>query len=398
MSIGTRPVPGSGSRRRTIGGTRWEYRVNGRGGARVVLWITAVVAGVLLAASPALAGGVRVRYPPTPGGGGLNGVQCFGGIGSCLAVGGGSKGVLVDRLTGSSWSEVPIRGPGLRGTATLNSVSCTGARSCVAVGGTGCRGPLAEVWNGRVWSVADAGLPACGFRTLRSVSCASGSACLAVGGACPGHTPGCSPGEVAGGVVERWDGRSWSAITYNSPNPVSLLGVSCPVRDGCAVVGQDSSAESVVGWWNGSRLSFLGLGDFQNNPEGPGAAMNGVSCTSVHFCEAVGFSWGSEGEAITWNGHSWGPLTGLPLLTDIERSAVSCVAAGDCVALGQSDPNIFPRFSAGRWESAAHDPGVGGFNSANAVWCGSLASCVTVGVHQDDNADDLGPMAAAGNL
>ena len=92
--------------------------------AGVVLWITAMAAGALLAASPALAGGVRVQHPPTPGGGGLNGVQCFAGIGRCLAV-----------------------------------------------GGTGCLGPLAEVWNGRVWSVADAGLPACwvtGMEILRS--------------------------------------------------------------------------------------------------------------------------------------------------------------------------------------------------------------------------------------
>jgi hypothetical protein len=375
-------------------GARW---------VRVVRWSAAVVAGVVLAASPAVAGGVRVRYPPTPGGGGLNRVQCFGGIGRCLAVGGSSKGVLVERLTGSSWSEVRAPDPRVRGTATLTSISCTGAGSCVAVGGNGCGGPLAEVWNGRVWSLADRGLPAC-LPYLQSVSCASGRACLAVGGVCDEiRYNDCLEG-VGGGLVERWDGRSWSAVGYKAPYPVSLFGVSCPARDGCAVVGVDSSGESVVGWWNGSRLSFLGLGDGSNSgPFGESsAAMDGVSCTSVHFCEAVGASNVAETgdaapEAITWNGSSWGPPTGPPA-QEGSLGPVSCVAAGDCVAIdGIGDAAHFERLSAGRWESDAHDPGIGQSNFANAVWCRSLARCVTVGVHQDANSD-LGPMAAAGDL
>lgn len=401
-------------------GARW---------ARVVLWITAVVAGVVLAASPALAGGVAVRYPPTPGGGGLNGVQCFGGIGRCLAVGGSSQGVLVDRLTGSSWSEVPAPDPHVRGTATFNGISCTGARSCVAVGGNGCGGPLAEVWNGRVWSVADRGLPAC-RPYLQSVSCASGSACLAVGGACTNpYSYNCGSGDgsggsetVGGGVVERWDGRSWRAIKYKAPYPVSLLGVSCPVRDGCAVVGLDSSGESVVGWWNGSRLSFLGLGDGSFSSarmHDQSAAMSGVSCTSVHFCEAVGASFGGRNpngniigdttpEAITWNGSRWGPPTGPPAGYS-ELGAVSCVAAGDCVAIdgntyAGNTPTAFDRLSAGRWEGVENEPGVGHLNPndliidwTNAVWCRSLTSCVTVGF-QSVNGVVEGPMAAAGDL
>lgn len=402
----------------------WSRWVGARW-ARAVLWIAAVVAGVLVAASPALAGGVAVRYPPTPGGGGLNGVQCFGGIRSCLAVGGSSKGVLVDRLTGSAWSQVRAPDPHVRGTATLISISCAGAGSCVAVGGNGCGGPLAEVWNGHVWSVADAGLPAC-RPYLYSVSCASGTACMAVGGACSATYFGNGPNlgglnsvidctTFRGGVVERWDGRSWSAIKYKAPYPVSPIGVSCPVRDGCAVVGVDSSGESVVGWWNGSRLSFLGLGDgsFASSRGGEAAAaMSGVSCTSVHFCEAVGATQTntfnpSAAEAITWNGRRWGPPTGPPA-QDGDLNAVSCVAAGDCVAIdggGMGTGGYFERLSAGSWESDAQDPGVpqisnndAPWDSANAVWCGSLASCVTVGVHLEGSDVVVGPMAAAGDL
>jgi len=170
-----------------------------------------------------------------------------------------------------------------------------------------------------------------------------------------------------------------------------------------------------VGWWNGSRLLFLGLGDGSKSSSRFGeqsAGMRGVSCTSVHFCEAVGFTLAGSGltaaEAITWNGRRWGRPTGPPAQW-FELSAVSCVAAGDCVALdgGNNDtgnPNAFDRLSAGRWESDKHDPGVGQINAngsandqVNAVWCRSLASCVTVGVQRNDGAL-VGPIAAAGDL
>jgi hypothetical protein len=284
----------------------------------------------------------------------------------------------------------------------------------VGVGGNGCGGSVAEVWNGRVWSLADAGLPACSSH-LRSASCTSGSACLAVGGACDGGYT-CNAGDVGGGVVESWDGRSWSAVGYTTPYPVSLLGVSCPVRDGCAVVGLESTGQSLVGWWNGSGLSFLALGfaSFGSTPSGGTlAAMNGVSCTSVHFCQAVGFSSAFAEDqipqAITWNGRAWGQPTDPPAAQGPRgrqqpvMGAVSCVAAGDCVALdgftGGDGADYFDRLSAGRWESATHDPSViGEWNEADAVWCRSLARCVTVGVHLSPIVGDLGPMAAAGEV
>lgn len=369
---------------------------------RAVLWLAAVTAAALLGALPAVAAGFPLQYPPTPDGGGLNGVQCFGGIASCLAVGGSSQGVLVDRLHGSSWSQVRAPNPHVPGTATFDSISCKGARSCVAVGGNGCGGPLAEVWNGRVWSLADKGLPAC-RPYLTSVSCASARDCLAVGGVNLGGA------NVSGGVVERWDGRSWSPINYKTSYPVWLAGVSCPVHDGCAVVGADSSGESVVGWWNGSSIAFLGLrdGTVSGNPDQQQqGAMNGVSCTSVHFCEAVGsvtpdYFDSPWSEAITWNGSSWGRETAPPGVAN-PLVAVSCVSAGDCGAIDQSgDPPYFERLRAGRWESEGRDPGFGFTNLVDGVWCQSLTSCVTVGVHQlgqDNNFQDLGPMAAAGDL
>lgn len=217
---------------------------------------------------------------------------------------------------------------------------------------------------------------------------------------------------------------------------MSPLGVACPARNGCAVVGLDSSGESAVGWWNGSRLSFRGLGDgsFGSSPpradhgrepnraphdpdlnggvQPSVAAMTGVSCSSVRFCEAVGATQqdllsGRVAEAITWNGRKWGPPAGPAAAGPDAQGglldAVSCVAADDCVAI--DDGTWFERFSAGTWESDQHDPGLpqenwtaAPFDSANGVWCGSLASCVTVGVHVVGSRVPGGPMAAAGDL
>lgn len=107
---------------------------------------------------------------------------------------------------------------------------------------------------------------------------------------------------------------------------------------------------TVVRWWNGSKLSFLGLWDGSlgsSRGGGEQASMAEVSCTSVRFCEAVG-----RLGVISSSGSRWGRLTSPP---EVEGTsvAVSCVAAGECVVIqpegGQGTG--FDRLSAGRRES-----------------------------------------------
>lgn len=136
----------------------------------------------------------------------------------------------------SSWSLEQVRVPGLR-NGELSAVSCRSSSWCLAVGSisdTALPGavqrPLVERWDGSRWTYEGAPEPAGTTRSaLTAVSCVSERACVAVGWFTKARGPRV-------GLVERWNGLSWSIDARAASRP-GLDGVSCPSVGWCAAVG-----------------------------------------------------------------------------------------------------------------------------------------------------------------
>ncbi len=134
----------------------------------------------------------------------LSSVSCAP-TGGCTAVGSytptpGPQRALAVRWTGTAWSLQQPPSP-TGAPTTLNGVSCPSASACTAIGGWS-RGTLVERWNGRRWSIQPSPSPATldSYGGAASVSCPSPTTCTAVWS---GYT---SPGGKAT-VVERWSGH-----------------------------------------------------------------------------------------------------------------------------------------------------------------------------------------------
>ena len=115
----------------------------------------------------------------------FNAVSCVS-ITSCVAAGyysdsSGDDHVLIDELSGSTWTLMATSDPVGSTFAQVASLQCFSPTSCVAVGSWGnsssSSNGLVETLSGSTWTTTT--LP--GVEQLRSVSCASSTSCLAVG-------------------------------------------------------------------------------------------------------------------------------------------------------------------------------------------------------------------------
>jgi hypothetical protein len=259
---------------------------------------------------------------PTPtlgtSGGSLNGIACTSAS-SCMAV--GNKGTstysnhftLAEAWNGTTWKVVRTPPPPKGGTALLR-VSCTSSASCMAVGYYGFNGgnnsqiTLSEHWNGTSWRILATPNPGTSG-ALGGVACFSASACMATGD----HFAG-SPNRTIATLSERWDGTKWQV--QPSPNPAGAAlaafgDVSCISPSACMGVGTatDQTGEenfTLAESWNGTAWAIRGT-------PSPGSfidTLNGVSCTAVTACMAVGaFDGTTTNDVFTlaerWNGTSW---------------------------------------------------------------------------------------------
>jgi len=114
-----------------------------------------------------------------------------------------------------------------------SSVACASPSACFAVG---VYSRFAEKWNGRTWSAIS--LPGAG-KGLNDISCGSSRSCVAVGSI--GNTP----------LVERWNGRKWRRGASLKPAADAtdrLVSISCVSQTFCLADGQQgmSSATGYV--------------------------------------------------------------------------------------------------------------------------------------------------------
>jgi hypothetical protein len=175
---------------------------------------------------------------------------------SCVAVGTvyGSNGgrPLIEQWNGSTWNIASFSAPAAA-YSTLSHVACSGAGACTAVGyylanSNGSQGrPLVERLTGSTWTQQTVPLPSgTQFAAFTGVSCTAPKPCTTVG-----NYSTTSPYYGNQNLAERWNGTSW---TIQSPHPGGgFLGVSCPTLTACQAL-TDSSSQA----WDGTSWSFAG--------------------------------------------------------------------------------------------------------------------------------------------
>jgi hypothetical protein len=231
--------------------------------------------------------------PPVPAGAttsSLTAVACTGTT-ACMAIGesergGGPPSLLTERWNGSAWKIEPVPAPPV-GHGVLTAVACPAADACRAVGNDK-GGLFSEVWNGSSWLIRPVPVPAGGSDAeLEAVSCAAAGSCEAVG------TYSTSKGRTFRPLAEAWNGSRWLA---QAPPVVSgttsggLEAVSCVSTADCEAAGPNGTMAGVpqagvLEKWNGMTWSVqekvLPAGD-------KWATLSGISCTTGPVCEAVG--------------------------------------------------------------------------------------------------------------
>jgi hypothetical protein len=321
----------------------------------------------------------------TSGGGGR--VSCVSPT-FCMAVNGtGTTGSEI--WNGSSWVPQPIQGPSGSVYTTVGGVSCSSAQACAIVGyysdnNSTTAGPsFAEAWNGTSWAVEPTPNPAGSvFTSLDAVSCVSAAFCEA-GGAFQSNANSSNLEAVA----EGWNGDAWAlqaAATPPGATPNGLDGVSCVSTAFCEAVGTatDSSSNeiSLAEGWNGTSWAIQPTPTPAQSSNGVRAFMSGVSCVSTSFCEAVGYSATGPGAAAwEWNGTSWAAQT----VPGSGLNSVSCPSATFC--LGVAGDGETDSWNGSAWSQSAAIPSF----TANSVSCTSTTSCEAIG------SDSTGTQQAA---
>lgn len=238
-----------------------------------------------------------------------------------------SGGTVLSLQSGGTW---PVANTDPNGR--LIAISCPSDRFCLTVDASGDATPFTQ----GTWGTP--ALVGSGSGTLTSVSCVGPSFCVAVD-------------NIGVAFTYRGTTTGWSQQTAD-PSGQSLNSVSCATSTDCVA----ASASGNLFRYNGTTWS------------GPDAADTGQDLVSVScprktsFCMAVD----SGGHAAEFSNGAW-KLE--PVMADIE--AVSCPAAGSCLAVAQS--GAAESYSGGHWaRAAAAAPGA----TINNLSCSSLTTCV----------------------
>ena len=221
---------------------------------------------------------------------------------------------------------------------------------------------------------------------LPGVSCLSDSDCVAVGYYANNDL-------VRRTLIEAWNGTTWSIVP--SPNEGTknnqLNGVSCVSPTWCEAVGDydtgSGATENLVESWNGTTWSIV-----PTPGQGVSNGLGNVDCLSTTWCTAVG-SFVNLGGVIqslveSWNGATWSIV---PSPNDGAHSNfldnLSCTSTTWCVAAGYFyNGNAVTQTLVESWNgttwSIVPTPNIGtGSNTLLGVSCTSTSSCTAVGYH-----------------
>jgi hypothetical protein len=282
------------------------------------------------------------------------------------------------------WSVDVTPNPSGAEQSVLYGMSCMSSSWCMGVGYSKSTAhvlaPLAESWNGTEWSLSTPASPSGGKEaSLVSVSCTSSAACTAVGS----YMNGSGTYEP---LVERWNGSAWTIqSTPSAPakDTYELRSVACTSASSCMVVGEDviGALESVTlsESWNGAEWKVIATPS--------GGALEGISCTSVNVCTAVGgTAFGGEPLAERWNGTEWSTQKAAKI-SSASLSSVACMSATSCIAVGSSGgifgspaSNISESWNGTEWSTVSVPAPSGAKESIlRGVSCSSTKSCIAAG-------------------
>jgi hypothetical protein len=291
------------------------------------------------------------------------------------------------------WTIQPTLNPGAFNQ--FGGVSCPSATSCAAAGfdANSRDTALPEVWNGAAWKipflVKGDPLFSATNSFLFAVSCPTATKCEMVGNYQSGAT---LP------LAEIWNGKLGSVSVASQPMEVpvgatytQLNGVSCTAVSACTAVGfyTDSKGEwSLAERWDGSRWAIQPSGTTRG-------AFYAVSCSSATSCMAVGGS-GPGQLAEIWNGSTW--VFSLGGIWNGAASnfldGVSCIAGSACIAVGYTrnpggSTGVFTlgveRTASGTWKLLNTVNPSATANTFSAVSCTSDGGCLAVGQYQGFN-------------
>jgi hypothetical protein len=271
-------------------------------------------------------------------------------------------------VAGGSWgpgveAALPANAAPTNDDATVGSVSCASAGNCSGVGwytdSSGSREGLLLTETAGIWAIGvEAVLPANANTTaspgnqgtyLRSVSCASAGNCSAIGTYVDssGNQQGLLLTETAG----TWSAGVEAALPADAASSNQFVqwgNLSCASAGNCTAVGlynpvgrpfQGLLLTETGGTWSAGVEAVPPVPDSD-------AWLNSVSCVSAGNCIAVGAysdsSYISHGLLLTETGGSWAPGVEAAQPADganygAEVDSVSCASAGNCTAVGLYD-------------------------------------------------------------
>ena len=301
--------------------------------------------------------------------GSITGVSCPTAT-DCWAVGNDSFGaafIVATTNAGATWSPQIIPSGG--NFVHLSGISCANTQSCIVVGTV--YHVSTSTYNGAIFATSDGGanwtnedgaVPS-GTTGLSAVACPTASDCFATGSTAVGI-----------GIIGTKDGgSSWTALTtFQGKN---LTGIACPNSTNCWTTGQTLLGPIMNTTDGGSTWSVQGPPLFSIS------SLNGVSCTSVQICLAVGTQFSGAAIVSTTNGGStWSPQS-LPLGLS-SMNAISCIpGTANCWAVGGSSIGVAAAIHTSdngqSWSAPVAMPS--GVDSLSAVSCASITACWATG-------------------
>ena len=295
--------------------------------------------------------------------------------------------------TGTRWRRTSV--PKLKGwqQAALYGVSCRSGRYCVAVGSyNGVTGshPMAETWNGKAWQAI--ALP----RPVTGVSLGAGAVSCTAVGRCVATGITAMPSEADRPFIETLSGTRWTARNVPIPRggTTALIdAVDCVSASYCVLAGTYNIKQPpgvLFESWNGRVFTVLKAA----TPGAPDLAVNGVSCASATDCVAVGVLekpplYAGTSFAERWNGRAWSVISqiGPQEPKNPKLFGLSCASANWCVAAGLTSANgslqtshaLAASYDGKTWEVASVPAPAGVGTTFTAVSCVSATDCVAVG-------------------
>ncbi|MDQ6659779.1 MAG: hypothetical protein M3Z24_02295 [Chloroflexota bacterium] len=216
---------------------------------------------------------------------------------------------LIEHWNGTSWaivaSPTPING------GQLSAITALSATNIWAVGyGDNLGRTLIEHWNGNVWAVVQSPNPGSGENLLTGLTAISMNDIWAVGI----FSNGIRTIATGEGLVEHWNGTSWSVVQSSNPgmqgNFLSSI-AAISTNDVWAIGSSSQGTKTLIEHWNGTSWRTVA----SPNPGTAENTLSSVVTISTHSIWAVGSAGstfaGQQSQPVIehWDGTSWSTFT-----------------------------------------------------------------------------------------